>query len=493
MIAAHLPILQVVVPLMSAPLCVLLRRPTAAWSLALVVTWTTLAIALALLVQVLDAGPISYQIGDWAAPWGIEYRLDMASAFVLVIVAAIGSAVIPFARVSVAREVATDRIYLFYAMYLLNLTGLLGIAITGDAFNLFVFLEISSLSSYVLISLGHDRRAVLAAYHYLIMGTIGAIFYVIGVGLMYMMTGTLNIADLADRVPAVAESRTILVALAFLTVGICLKLALFPLHLWLPNAYTYAPSVVTAFMAATATKVAVYILIRILFTVFGGVGVLETTPVAGILAVLAVLAMLSASAVAVFQGNVKRLLAYSSIAQIGYMVLGISFVSVTGLTGTIVHLFNHALVKSALFMAMGCVYLRLGSVRIGDFHGLGRRMPLTMASFVISGLSLIGVPLTVGFVSKWYLIRAAIEKGWWPVAVLILLSSLLAVIYVWRVVEAAYFHPAPEGAPPVTEAPLSMLVPMWLLTGAAVYFGIDATRTLEVAGAAAVLLLGVAR
>ncbi len=493
MISAHLPILQVVLPLMSAPLCVALRRPTVAWSLALAVTWTSLAIALALLAQVLDGGPISYRLGDWAAPWGIEYRVDMVSAFVLVIVAAIGSVVIPYARASVAHEVPPDRIYLFYAMYLLCLTGLLGIAITGDVFNLFVFLEISSLSSYVLISLGRDRRAVLAAFRYLIMGTIGAIFYVIGVGMMYMMTGTLNMADLAVRIPAVADSRTILSALAFLVVGISLKLALFPLHLWLPNAYTYAPSVVTAFLAATATKVAVYVLIRILFTVFGGVGVLEATPIAGILAVLAIIAMFSASAVAIFQDNVKRLLAYSSVAQIGFMILGISFVSVTGLTGGIVHLFNHALTKSALFMAMGCIFLRLGSVRIEDMGGLGRRMPLTMASFVISGLSLIGIPLTVGFVSKWYLIRAALEKGWWPVAVLILLSSLLAVVYVWRVVEAAYFHPAPEGAQPVTEAPLSMLVPMWLVTAATVYFGIDATRTLDVATAAAAFLLGSAR
>ncbi|HEB78894.1 MAG TPA: monovalent cation/H+ antiporter subunit D family protein [Rhodospirillales bacterium] len=487
--AANLPILQVIAPLLSAPLCVLLRRPGAAWAFALAVTWASFAIALTLLSQVLESGPISYEIGGWAAPFGIEYRVDMISAFVLVIVSAIGSAIMLFARHSVASEIRRERIYLFYAMYLLCLSGLLGIAITGDTFNLFVFLEISSLSSYVLISLGQDKRALTAAFRYLVMGAIGATFYIIGVGLMYMMTGTLNIADLAVRLPAVASTTTILAALAFLTVGISLKLALFPLHAWLPGAYAYAPSMVTAFMAATATKVAVYILIRILFTIFGGVDVMAGMHVGVILTGLAVIAMFAASTTAIFQPNLKRMLAYSSVAQIGYIILGISFASETGLAGGIIHLFNHAVTKSALFMVMGCVVLRVGSVNIRAFDGLGARMPLTMAAFVIAGLSLIGIPLTVGFISKWYLILAALEKGWWPIAVVVVLSSLLAVIYVWRVVEAAYFRPAAADAPEISEAPASMLIALWLMTGASVYFGVDATRTLDVALGAAKLLL----
>ena len=488
MIAAHLPPLQVVVPLIAAPLCVLIRNARLAWGLATAVTWAAFAIALSLLDRVAESGPISYEIGDWAAPWGIEYRIDMVGAFVLVIVSAIGSVVMPYARASVEREIPRNRIYLFYAMYLLCLAGLLGIAVTGDAFNLFVFLEISSLSSYVLISLGSDRRALTAAFRYLVMGTIGATFYIIGVGLMYMMTGTLNIADLATLVPAIAGTRTILAALAFLTVGLSLKLALFPLHLWLPNAYTFAPSMVTVFLAATATKVAVYALIRIVFTVFGDVHVLEALPFRSILMGLAVAAMFVGSAVAIFQDNVKRMLAYSSIAQIGYMILGLSFATVAGLTGGIIHLFNHSLMKGALFMVMGCIFFGIGSVHIRDLEGSGKRMPLAMAAFVIAGLSLIGVPPSVGFVSKWILIQAALEAGWWPIALLILASSLLAVIYIWRVVEAAYFRPAPEGAGAV-HVPLSMLAPLWVLTGACVYFGIDATRTLEVARGAAIHLL----
>lgn len=488
MISAHLPPLQVVVPLIAAPLCLLVRNPKIAWGLATAATWAAFAIALTLLARVSESGPITYALGDWAAPWGIEYRVDLVGAFVLVIVSAIGSVVMPFAKASVEHEIPHNRIYLFYAMVLLCLAGLLGIAITGDAFNLFVFLEISSLSSYVLISLGSDRRALTAAFRYLLMGTIGATFYIIGVGLMYMMTGTLNIADLATLIPAVADTRTIQAALAFLTVGLSLKLALFPLHLWLPNAYAYAPSVVTVFLAATATKVAVYALIRVLFTIFGGTDVLAALPFRSVLMGLAVAAIFAGSLVAIFQDDVKRMLAYSSIAQIGYIILGIGFATVTGLTGSIIHLFNHSLMKGALFMALGCVFYAIGSVHIRDLEGMGRRMPLTMAAFVIAGLSLIGVPPTVGFVSKWVLVQAALEAGLWPIAALILASSLLAAVYIWRVVEIAYFRPVPDGAGEAS-VPLSMLVPLWVLTGASVYFGIDSTRTLEVARSAAIFLL----
>ncbi len=489
---AHLPALQVVVPLMAAPLCALLPAGRAVWLLALTTSGLALLIAALLLDQVLAVGPISYAMGGWPAPWGIEYRVDALNAYLLLIVTAIGTVVMAFARPIVERRIRLpeSKQPWFYTAYLLCLTGLLGMTITGDAFNVFVFLEISSLSSYVLISIGRDRRALTAAYQYLIMGTIGATFILIGIGLLYVMTGTLNMADLAARLPAVADTRTVRAAFAFLTIGVSLKLALFPLHLWLPNAYAHAPSAVTAFLAATATKVAVYVLLRFFFTVFGPRFSFETMRLDVILLPLALVGIFSASVVAVFQTNVKRMLAYSSVAQIGYMILGISLVSVTGLTAGIVHLFNHALIKGTLFMALGCVSFQVGAARLDRMAGVGRAMPWTMGAFVIGGLSLIGVPLTAGFVSKWYLILGALEKGWWPVAGLVLVSSLLAVIYIWRVVEVAYFKPAPEGQI-VREAPLALLIPTWTLALANLYFGLDTSLNAGVARLAAQSLLGV--
>jgi len=227
-----------------------------------------------------------------------------------------------------------------------------------------------------------------------------------------------------------------------------------------------------------------------MFTVFGtDYNVLGLT-LAWLFTPLALAALFAASTVAIFQVDIKRMLAYSSVAQVGYMVLGLSFVSVAGLTATMLHVFNHALMKGALFMAVGAIVLRKGIASIDSVRGLGRKMPWTMAAFVGGGLSLIGVPLTVGFISKWYLITAALESGRWPIALLIVASSLLAVIYIWRVVEAAYLEDAPDDAP-VSEAPLSMLIPTWGLIGANIYFGIDASLTTTAATTAARILLGV--
>jgi len=484
----HLPILQIVVPLMAAPVCILLRRRALTLGFAIAVCWAVFANAGLLLARALEEGPFSYYLGAWAPPWGIEYHVDVLSGFVLFFVSGIGAVVLLYAPTSIAREIPEEKHYLFCAAYLLCLTGLMGIAITGDLFNVFVFLEISSLSSYALISLGQRRQALTATFQYLVLGTIGATFILIGIGLLYMMTGTLNMADLTVQLGGVIETRTVRVAAAFLTVGLCIKMALFPLHIWLPNAYTYAPSVVSAFLAATATKVSVYLLIRTAFTVFQA---RVEAPVFPILAALAVLAMFVASTVAIFQSNLKRLLAYSSLAQIGYMVLGVSLASVTGLTAAIVHLFNHALIKGGMFLALGCIMLRVGSVRLEHLHGIGRRMPYTTFAFVLGGLGLIGVPATAGFVSKWYLILAALEQGLWPIAVLVLLSSLLAVVYVWRVVEVAYFRPVPADAPEVREAPLAMLIPTYVLVGGTLFFGLQASLSAGAARDAASAILGV--
>jgi multicomponent Na+:H+ antiporter subunit D len=177
------------------------------------------------------------------------------------------------------------------------------------------------------------------------------------------------------------------------------------------------------------------------------------------------------------------------VAQIGYMVLGISFASVVGLTGGIVHMANHAMMKCMLFCALGCVVVRIGSTHINDMRGIGRDMPVTMSAFVVGGLGLIGVPATVGFISKWYLVQAALAGGYWPIAAAILASSLLAVVYVWRVVEVAWFEPSPPGRGEVREAPLSMLVPLWLLALATIWFGIDTEFSAGFARRAAEVLL----
>ncbi len=492
MIASQLPVLLVVLPLMSAPLCVLLGGRRLAYLLALTVCSCTFAISLALMATVLQSGPIHYDIGNWEPPYGIEYVVDFLSGFVMLFVSGIGAIVLAYAPRSVAREIPASKHMMFYASYLLCLTGLLGMCVTGDLFNVFVFLEISSLSSYALISLGRSRRAPLAALRYLILGTVGATFFLIGIGLVYQLTGTLNMADIAARLPTVGGPRTILVAFAFMTIGLCVKMAVFPVHSWLPNAYTYAPTAVTAFIAATSTKVSVYLFIRLVYGIFTPEFAFDLLPLDSELTTLALVGIFAASTSAIYQTDVKRLLAYSSIAQIGYMLLGISMGTQAGLTAGIVHMFNHALIKGGLFMVVGCFAMRLGSVQISDWRGAGKTMPWTSLAWALGGLGLIGIPVTVGFVSKWLLLTTAVATGRWPVAVLMLLSSLLAVVYVWRVVETLYFsEPSPQ-ALAAKEAPLSMLIPTYVMIAATLLFGVWTTYSAGLAGQAAAALLGAA-
>ena len=489
----HFPALQVVIPLVAAPLAVLVRRGALAFLVVTGAAWAAFAIALALWLVARDGATVSYAIGNWPPPWGIEYRVDRLSSFILLIVAGMAAITLPYSRASIEREIPQELHNLFYAMFALCLTGLLGITITGDAFNIFVFLEISSLSTYVLIALGRDRRALVASYQYLVMGTIGATFIVIGIGLLYLMTGTLNLADMGRRLGEVRETRPVLAALAFLTVGISLKLALFPLHQWLPNAYTYAPSAVTAFLAATATKVSVYVLIRFYYSVFGDSLIFEKLPLSQIILALSLAAMFVASAVAVFQHDLKRLFAYSSVAQIGYITLGLSFGSATGLAASIVHLFNHAVTKGALFLLVGGAVAVAGGSTLARLAGLGRVMPVTSFAVVVGGLSLIGVPGTAGFISKWTLILAALEKGQWWLALAIVASSLLAVAYVWRFVEVAYFRAPRSDLPARREAPLGMLIPALILAAAIVWFGLETSVSMGSAAAAAATLTGMVK
>ncbi|MPZ61949.1 MAG: monovalent cation/H+ antiporter subunit D family protein [Propionibacteriales bacterium] len=501
---AQLPALQVIIPLLCAPFCVLLRSRTIAWLLFLAAAAGSLACAVVLAEQVSDGEVLSYSMGGWRAPYGIEYVISGFNTPVLLLVSTIAVIVAVYSRRSLAAEVDSKRIPLLYACFCLNLAGLLGIVATGDAFNAFVFLEIASLSSYALIAMGRRRRALLAAFQYLVVGSIGAIFILIGIGLAYGVTGTLNMADLAQRLPEIYGNRALSASVIFVFVGLAIKMAVFPLHSWLPDAYAEAPSAVSTFLAATSTKVAIYIFLRFAFTVFGATLVFGTLTLDRIGLLLACLAMVIGSGAACFQSDLKYLLAWSSVAQIGYIVAGFSLVTASGLEAAYLHVINHAVIKAALFGAAGLLLLRLGSVRLTDLAGFGRTMPWTFAAIVLAGLGLVGIPLTAGFVSKWALAMALIEDGQGLVLAVMLVSSLLALVYVGRVVEIGWFRePSPVIAASAVTAtsatsrsstaerlPRSMTVATWTLVLLSLYFGIDATLPATLAESAATALLG---
>jgi len=449
--------------------------------------------AWSLFVQVRTDGVIRYELGGWAAPTGIEYYVDTMNATMLLLVSFISCVVLVYAYKSVHKSVVTIKHYLFYAAWMLCLTGLLGICITGDAFNVFVFLEISSLSMYMLIAFGSDKRALTSSFRYLLMGSIGASFILIGIGFLYAATGALNMVDLAQRIPEAESQRAVLVAFSFLTIGLMIKSAVFPLHGWLANAYQHSPIAVTAFLAGTATKVSLYVLLRFFYSIFGPNYSFGAMLLNVVLLPAAVAGFIILSLVAIFQTDLRRMLAFSSVAQIGYIVAAFCLATQAGLTAGIVHIINHGIVKTALFMSVGCILYRLGHTHTESLNNLVKKMPLTVTAFILSGLGLIGVPLTVGFVSKFTLISAAMERGWWMIGALVLVSSLFAIIYIGRVVEIMLFRksrvPEPQ-ATGLTEAPLMMLIPMYFLIGISIWFGLSGSTTLSVAAEAASALLG---
>jgi len=491
----HAPALIVVLPMLTGALAAMSPSRKAAWGLTLAVTTASFVLALVMAAQVLDGQILSYAMGGWAPPIGIEYHVDGLNAGMLVLIAAIGVLAALYGYECVEEELPKNKHALFFGAFLICFSGLMGVAITGDAFNLFVFLEISSISTYALVGMGagRDRRALTAAFNYLILGTIGATFFVIGIGFLYMTTGTLNMADIARLLPEIQDNRAVQAGFAFIVIGLGLKLAMYPLHVWLPNAYAFAPTMITAFLAATATKVAFIALARFLFLVFDAEFDFDEASLVYLIAPLAAIGMIAASLQAVFQSDVRRLLAYSSVAQVGYMLLGLSMATQLGVSAGFLHLFNHAMMKGALFFALGAASICYGVAQVTDLRGLGRIMPFTSAAMAIGGLSLVGVPLTAGFVSKWALFAAALDKGWWWAVGALAIASILAFLYVGRIFQMVYMQPAPEheGRPaPRLRAPVVTLVPMWTLALANIVFGVWAAWPRAFAEAAAAIIGG---
>ena len=495
-ILIHGPAFLMAVPLIMAAITSILPNKRVAWASTFIVTAILTLTAFAIALYNMEVGTTIYKMGGWAPPHGITLFIDALNAPLVLLIALMSFITIIYAAPATAAEIKPNKRAPFYAAVLLCIAGLLGMVVTGDAFNVFVFLEVSSISTYVLVAMGaaRDRRALSAAYNYLILGSIGATFFVIGVGFLYMETGTLNMADMA-RILADLDggSRVAKVAFGFIIIGLGLKLAMFPLHTWLPGAYAYAPTPVTAFLASTATKAALYLLLRFTFFVFDPGYAYVADVLMYVLVGLGVFGMLFASLQAIFQTDVRRMLAFSSVAQVGYMLLGIGIATTASVAAGYLHLINHAIIKGGLFLALGAMWYRFGITRTEDFQGLGKTMPLTMGAFTVTGLSLVGVPFTAGFVSKINLAEAAAEAGWWWAVGVIMLTSILALIYIGRVLLLAYFQSAPTIDGKVVErneAPMAMLIPMWALALGSIFIGFESDAIVGAATRAAELLLG---
>ncbi len=472
------PALLVIVPLISAFLI-----SAAGWvnkrlcfPIAVAALSVTVYSSFGLLMRVLDEGVIIYRLGGWPPPFGIAYYIDHLNGLVLPVVAVVALLNLIATQKSIAQEFP-EKMGPFYTLYVLMVTGLLGIVVTGDAFNLYVLLEIASLTGYGLIAMG-EERAPLATLNYVYMGTIGACFYLLGVGYLYIVTGSLNMVDIASILPALYQSKAVLGAFIICMVGLWLKMALFPLHAWLPNAYTYAPSAASSLIAPLVTKVMVYVMIRLILTVFTPNFAFASLAVKDPIVWLAVVAIVMGAIFALAERNLKKMLTYIIIAEVGYMVGGAWIGNRAAMTGAILHILNDALMTLCIFLVVGNIIYRVKGYAFEDLKGLFRKMPFTMGAFVIGALSIIGVPPTCGFFSKWYLISGAIQAGHYGFVVALLFSSLVNVILFFRVFEISYYEPFSDHhghghqAEPMAEAPLTMVLPLLIVAAGLVLVGI---------------------
>lgn len=463
------PILTIIIPMFSALIVSIwgYYQSKVSQPITLMALAGSLVAAIQTMMITIETGGISYRLGAWKPPFGIEFAIDGLNAMVLLAICAISFLVAIYAKESIEKEIP-ERIPQFYTLFLLLVAGLIGMTLTGDAFNLYVLIEIVALTGYTLIAFGKGR-AYLASFNYIILGTIGACFYLLGVGYLYIKTGTLNMGDLSQVLPGLSGSTAIMVAFIFILIGLWIKMGFFPLHGWLPNAYTYAPTATTCLLAPLATKVSVYVLARFMFGVFSPAYVYQVFQGYFDVVLMATIAIIAGSLFALAQKNLKKMMTYIIVAEVAYMVGGLWLANAAGVTGALYHIFADAFMTVTFAMAIGAIAYKTGTDEISKLTGLFKRMPMTMIVFCISGAAIIGIPPTCGFFSKYYLITGAVQAGAWPFVIALLFSSLVNAIIIFRIIEVAYFKKSRVG---LSEAPASMLIPMSIAAVSILLIGI---------------------
>lgn len=465
-------VLFLVVPLVGAVLtpAVSGRAGERSWGWALGTMCITSAIAAALVMRVLREGPFSYVVGGWRAPYGIELRFDEFSA-VVTIICLLGVLAVIYSGPYVRKALPPERIPYYYSLILLNMTGMLGFTVTGDLFNLYVFMEILSLSGYALVAISGERIAEMAAFKYLVMGSISSLVVLFAIGILYALTGTLNMADVTARL-AGANHLPLVVAFAALALGFMVKAALFPLHIWLPDAHAIAPSPVSAILSSLVVKIGVIGMLRVYQIAYAS-HALSMDKLNLLLSWLGAISIVMGAFFAVFQDDIKMMLAYSTISNIGYIAMGLGLASTYSVIGASVHVFNHALIKATLFLGAGALIHQTGKRTLTDLAGIGHAMPLTTGAIAIGAVSIVGIPPTAGFLCKWYIALGALQAGKPFFAVALVFGALLIFIYYIRMVNAFYFRkPRDTAVLDVHEAPVSMLAPVLLLAALCLVMGV---------------------
>lgn len=466
---AHLPVLVVVVLLAGAFVTPLLSRHIKTSRLAFLFSaGLALVLSVRLSAQVLQHGTLRYALGGWLPPFGVEIVVDAFSAFSSLVIAGISLVVFWFAALG-PKEVQNETGY--YTLLLLMSASMHGMVMAGDLFNLFVFIEISSLAAIAIVAIKGDSDSYEASFRYLVLSALGSGALLLSIGLIFMITGHLNMLFIMNTLAVTASQYplNVVTALGFMLVGFGVKAALFPLHVWLPDAHANAPTASSAILSGLVVKIYIIAFVRIVYLTLG-LNIYEILPIREIFLVLSSVAIVSGSVLAMAQDNIKRMLAYSTVAQVGYIFLGFGLFNERAIEGAVLHILNHAVMKSLLFLTAGVIIRQTGRKKISELRGIGRKMPFTFLAFTIGALSMVGIPGCAGFVSKLYLALGSLDAGRIFFAILVLVSSLLTAIYYFPVIITAYF--GKESTYDAVEPERATQLPLIVLSVAVLFFGL---------------------
>ncbi len=413
-----------------------------------------------------DNGVFVYTMGRWLPPEGINLVLDGLSLLMLIVINSVAFLVTLYSVSYMKRFTSKSK---FYSLFALMLAGMNGTVLTGDFFNLFIFLEIASIASYALVAFGVEAEELEAAFKYMIMSSVASVLILFAIGLLYGATGSLNMADIGGIIQG-KHNLLLSFSLVLFLAGFGLKAAIIPFHAWLPDAHPSAPAPISAMLSGVLIKaLGIYAIMRVFFNVYG-----MTIQLSWVFMILGIISMVGGGVLALRQTDFKRLLAYSSISQMGYILIGLGCGNYWGLLGALFHLFNHATFKGLLFLNSGAVEYSTGTRKLNEMGGLSKVMPVTGATSTIGSLSISGIPPFSGFWSKLFIIIGLVQAGRFTLVVLTILVSVLTLAYYLKVQRFAFFGPLREKWTKIKEVPKFMCASMIILAiiciGAGIFF-----------------------
>ncbi len=425
-------------------------------------------------VKMLFEAPFIYAVGNWRPPLGILLVSDGLSSMMLVVINGIGLLAVIFSMKYMTTYTAKPK---YFSLFMLMIAGMNGVVITGDLFNLYVFLEIASLASYALVGFGTGKKELEASFKYLILGGVASTAVLFGIAFLYSITGTLNMPDLAQQLEVIGMTKTVGFVVALFIMGFGLKASVVPFHAWLPDAHPSAPAPISAMLSGVLIKaLGIYTLMRILFNIIG-----RNDLISAIIMFLGALSMVIGGLLAIGQKDFKRMLAYSSISQMGYVLVAIGLalkpgtepiVATLALFGGLFHLINHAVFKSLLFLAAGAVEYRTGTRDLAKLGGLIKKMPITGTATAIGSLSIAGIPPFNGFWSKLIIILVLFRAGYWIYGTVGVVVGFITLIYFVMLQKEVLFGKLPESLSKIKEAPFAMVLPLVILAGLCLAMGI---------------------